>query len=182
MNGMSLGQSASDRKHAPRDAVKLGPRSGGAVPPTRSVRMAWHALRGLALGCLMVLAGCDQLGIESPQKATERQMADAKAVGGACRHAMRAIEDCYVLNAKADKASVFQGWRDMDEYMRENKLEGVVPVVPRPPTPAQLKASAAAAAAASAAAEEDGGDAVTAKDGKGAKADAKAETKGHSAH
>ena len=45
---------------------------------------------------------------------------------------MRAIEDCYVLNPKADKSSVFAGWREMDEYMRENKLEGVAPVVPRP--------------------------------------------------
>jgi hypothetical protein len=79
-----------------------------------------------------LLAGCDQLGIETPQKATERQVADARAVGSACRHALRAIEDCYTLNPKAEKASVFAGWREMDEYMRENKLEGVAPVVPRP--------------------------------------------------
>lgn len=78
------------------------------------------------------LAACDQLGIDTPQKAAERQVADAKAVGSACRHALRAIEDCYTLNPKADKASVFAGWREMDEYMRENKLEGVAPVVPRP--------------------------------------------------
>lgn len=85
--------------------------------------------------CLSLGAGlsaCDQLGIETPQKAAERQVADAKAVGSACRHALRAIEDCYTLNPKADKASVFAGWREMDEYMRENKLEGVAPVVPRP--------------------------------------------------
>jgi len=88
--------------------------------------------RRLALG----LSGCDQFGIETPEKAAERQIADAKAIGGACRHAMRAIEDCYILNPKAEKSSVFAGWRDMDEYMRENKLEGVAPVVPRPPPPA----------------------------------------------
>ena len=58
--------------------------------------------------------------------------ADGKAIGSACRHAMRAIEDCYVLNPKAQKAAVYAGWREMDEYMRENKLEGVAPVVPRP--------------------------------------------------
>lgn len=78
------------------------------------------------------LSGCDQLGIDTPQKAAERQMAEAKAIGSACRHALRAIEDCYTLNPKADKSSVFGGWREMDEYMRENKLEGVAPVVPRP--------------------------------------------------
>lgn len=93
--------------------------------------------RRCALVCLLLtagpwLAGCDQLGIETPQKAAERQLADAKAVGSACRHALRAIEDCYTLNPKADKASVFAGWREMDEYMRENKLEGISPVVPRP--------------------------------------------------
>jgi hypothetical protein len=87
----------------------------------------------------LLLSGCDQLGIETPQKMAERQQAEARAVGSACRHALRAIEDCYTLNPKADKAAVFGGWREMDEYMRENKLEGVAPVVPRP----SLAASAA---------------------------------------
>ena len=97
---------------------------------------ALRVIRRAMWSCLLVIApalsGCDQLGVETPQKAAERQMAEAKAVGSACRHALRAIEDCYVLNPKADKSSVFSGWREMDEYMRENKLEGVVPVVPRP--------------------------------------------------
>ena len=53
-------------------------------------------------------------------------------IGSACRHAGRAIEDCYVLNAKAQRAAVFAGWREMDEYMRENKIDTVAPVVPRP--------------------------------------------------
>lgn len=79
---------------------------------------------------LTLLAACDQLGIESPQKELERKEADAKAVGSACRQAGRAIEDCYNLNPKAAKASVFGGWREMDEYMRENKLEVVTPTVP----------------------------------------------------
>ena len=79
-----------------------------------------------------LLAGCDQLGIESASATQARTEADAKAIGSACRHAMRAIEDCYTLNPKADKAAAYAGWREMDEYMRENKLEGVAPVVPRP--------------------------------------------------
>lgn len=100
--------------------------------------------KGVLLLCaLMAVAGCDQLGIETPQKAAERQLADAKAVGGACRHALRAIEDCYTLNPKADKSAVYDGWREMDEYMRENKLEGIVPVVPRPAPSAPKPASAA---------------------------------------
>ena len=104
----------------------------------------------LLLACAALLAGCDQLGIESPEAATARKEAEGKAVGGACRHAGRAIEDCYVLNKKADKAAVFAGWRDMNDYMRENKIDAVKPELP-PPALAAASAAAARAAAASAA-------------------------------
>jgi hypothetical protein len=103
-------------------------------------RLIWLAL---PLWTLTGLSGCDQLGIETPAKTAERMATEAKAVGSACRHAMRAIEDCYTLNPKADKAAVFGGWREMDEYMRENKLEGVAPVVPRPPDAASKPKKAA---------------------------------------
>jgi hypothetical protein len=129
------------------------------------------------VGCAISLSGCDQLGIETPVKVAEREHADAKAVGGACRHALRAIEDCYVLNPKADKSAVYEGWREMDEYMRENKLEGVVPVVPRP------AASAASAPKKKAPAEDDGAEDAPADDAPAdepsAKAAAKAHGKGH---
>jgi hypothetical protein len=88
----------------------------------------------LALPLLAVLSACEQLGIDDPTKVAAAKEADGRAIGSACRHAMRAIEDCYVLNPKAQKAAVYAGWREMDEYMRENKLEGVAPVVPRPGT------------------------------------------------
>ena len=76
---------------------------------------------------LTLLAGCDMLGIESPEKVAATREADGKAVGGACRHAGRAIEDCYALNKKADRAAVFAGWREMNDYMRENKIDEVRP-------------------------------------------------------
>ncbi|GAB4566484.1 MAG: hypothetical protein Tsb007_39360 [Rhizobacter sp.] len=72
------------------------------------------------------LSGCDLFG-DSAEKLAAAKEAEGKAIGGACRHAGRAIEDCYVLNKKADKASVFAGWRDMNDYMRENKIEAVPP-------------------------------------------------------
>jgi hypothetical protein len=81
----------------------------------------------LLLAAALFLAGCDQLGIESTQAVAERREADGKAVGGACRHAGRALEDCYALNRKADRAAVFAGWREMNDYMRENKIEVVAP-------------------------------------------------------
>ena len=81
---------------------------------------------------LLLLSGCDQLGIEDPAKVAAAKEADGKAIGSACRHANRAIEDCYTLNPKAQRAAVFSGWKEMDAYMRENKIEGIAPVVPRP--------------------------------------------------
>lgn len=80
---------------------------------------------------LLLLGACEPLGIPDPAKEAAAKEAEGKAIGSACRHAMRAIEDCYTLNPRAQKAAVYQGWREMDEYMRENKLEGVAPVVPR---------------------------------------------------
>ncbi len=83
----------------------------------------------LLLAAALLVSGCDMLGIESAQALAERREADGKAVGGACRHAGRAIEDCYALNRKADRAAVFAGWREMNDYMRENKIEAVAPQV-----------------------------------------------------
>jgi hypothetical protein len=74
-----------------------------------------------------LLAGCEQLGVEFVEKPAVMREADGKAIGGACRHAGRAIEDCYTIYKKADRAAVFAGWRDMNDYMRENKIEAVAP-------------------------------------------------------
>lgn len=102
-----------------------------AVPAARgrSRRRLSLGLLPPAVGVMLLLSGCDQLGIEDPAKVAAAKEAEGKAIGGACRNAMRAIEDCYALNPKAQKAAVYDGWREMDEYMRENKLEGTRPVV-----------------------------------------------------
>jgi hypothetical protein len=96
-----------------------------------------------ALSMLTVLVGCDQLGIESPAVVAAKQEAEGKAVGAACRHAGRAIEDCYTLNRKVDKGAMFAGWREMNDYMRENKIEVVAPVLPPPGAPASAPKAAA---------------------------------------
>lgn len=88
-------------------------------------------LLSLALAAVS-LVGCDLFG-DSAEKVAAAREAEGRAIGGACRHAGRAIEDCYALNKKADKASVFAGWRDMNDYMRENKIDAVAPQLgPRP--------------------------------------------------
>jgi hypothetical protein len=87
-----------------------------------------------------LLGGCDLFGGESPEVVAARRESEGKAIGGACRHAGRAIEDCYALNRKADKAAVFAGWREMNDYMRENKMEAVAPATSPAPAESQAKA------------------------------------------
>ncbi len=88
----------------------------------------------------LLLAGCDLLGLEPASAAAARKESEGKAIGGACRHAGRAIEDCYTLNKRAEKSAVFNGWREMNDYMRENKIDTVSPQIP---TPALLAAKQA---------------------------------------
>lgn len=78
----------------------------------------------LAIGTLL-LPGCEMLGIETPAQQLARKEAEGKAIGSACRHAVRSIEDCFRSNPKAGKAAVFEGWKDMDAYMRENEIVGM---------------------------------------------------------
>ena len=88
----------------------------------------------IAAALLISLAGCDmiqqQMGIEDPIAKAARADAEGKAVGGACRQSGRAIEDCYSIYSWLPKAPIYEGWRDMDPSMRDNKLETVVPQLP----------------------------------------------------
>ena len=86
----------------------------------------------LLISLASLLAGCDMLGIESASAVSAKREGEGKAVGSACRHAGRALEDCYVLNKRADKGAVFAGWREMNDYMRENKIEEITPQLPPP--------------------------------------------------
>ena len=84
----------------------------------------------VALLIPFALGACEQLGIPDPQKQAAAAEAEGRAIGGACRHAGRALEDCYTLNPAAGKAAVFEGWRTMNDYMTENKIEVVPPSLP----------------------------------------------------
>ena len=93
----------------------------------------------LLILALLTLSGCDQvaqkMGMEDPAKKEARLEPDGKAVGSGCRQSGRAIEDCYAIYSWLPKSAVFAGWREMDEYMRENKLETIVPQLPPPEGP-----------------------------------------------
>jgi len=101
---------------------------------------------------LLFLAGCDQvnqkLGLEDPAKKEATQQAEGKAVGSACRQSGRAIEDCYSIYSWLPKASIYEGWKEMDAYMRENQLETVAPQLPPPESPSAAKKRKKAEAAA----------------------------------
>lgn len=101
-----------------------------------------RCLRGALLVplCGVLLTGCEQLGIEDPAKIAEAKEAEGRAIGGACRHSGRALEECYKLNGKALKAAIYAGWRDMDAYMRENNIA----VVPSSGTSGSVKKAPAA--------------------------------------
>ena len=93
-----------------------------------------RALLALVTLAPLWLAGCDLLGIESATVTAAKREAEGKAVGAGCRHAARSVEQCYSLNKRADKASVFAGWKEMNEYMAENKIEAVPPPAENAPT------------------------------------------------
>jgi hypothetical protein len=80
--------------------------------------------RALITTTLLLLSGCEIPGL-GPDPRIAKKEADAKAIGSACRHGLRGIEDCYRQNEDISKSDIFTGWKDMDLYMRENKIEGV---------------------------------------------------------
>ncbi len=88
---------------------------------------------------VIALTACDQIGQKlgpaDPAKQEERLETEATAAGSACRQSGRAIEDCYSIYGWLPKAGIYAGWREMDEYMRENKLETVAPQLPPPEPP-----------------------------------------------
>ena len=98
----------------------------------------------------LTLTGCDQvsqkLGMEDPAKKEARLEPEAKAVGSACRHSGRAIEDCYSIYSWLPKSGIYAGWREMDSYMRENEIETSPPQLPPPEPPSLGKKKKKAAA------------------------------------
>ncbi len=97
-----------------------------------------HASLTLLLLCAAsLLAGCEALGIETATQVAAKKEAEARAIGSACRHAVRSIEACFGSYPRAGKAAVFAGWREMDEYMRENAIVGM-PAEPSPVRPAPV--------------------------------------------
>lgn len=91
----------------------------------------------ILFGSLLLSACGDQVAavLEGQEARAERYHEEGKAVGNACRHAGRAIEDCYTIYNWLPRSGIFEGWREMDKYMRKYSLEGVKPILPPPENP-----------------------------------------------
>lgn len=121
------------------------------MPPMPGRLLLSPVLTALLAAALLCLGGCDiiqqQMGVEDQAAKAARIDAEGKAVGGGCRQSGRAIEDCYAIYSWLPKSSVYEGWRDMDAYMRENKLETVEPQLPPAPPPGARRRAAPAESA-----------------------------------
>ncbi|MGD1826473.1 Lipoprotein [Chromobacterium violaceum] len=79
--------------------------------------------RLLLLACALLLGGCNYVN-----SVTGLSKDSDKAIGAACRQTGRSLEECYQRNPNADKAFIYAGWREMNEYMAKNKLETMEPL------------------------------------------------------
>lgn len=60
---------------------------------------------------------------ESPKQQQERLTQEAVAAGSGCRQVGRSIENCFERYEKLPRAGILSGWREMDDYMRTNKMD-----------------------------------------------------------
>ena len=68
------------------------------------------------------------LGVEMPDPTDKAALGQAiGAEFGAYQAGLagRSIESCFQTNPRAGKAAVFAGWREMDQYMRDNNVVGM---------------------------------------------------------
>jgi hypothetical protein len=67
---------------------------------------------------LFLLAGCDKL-----TGAADQKIADAEAIGFACRVSGKTPEDCMKENEAQSPSSVLDGWKSADEDIKSGKLD-----------------------------------------------------------
>ncbi len=66
----------------------------------------------------LVLSGCDKL-----TGAADQKIADAEAVGFACRVAQKQPEDCMKENEAQSPSSLLDGWKSADEDIKAGRLD-----------------------------------------------------------
>lgn len=102
-----------------------------------------------ALVCVLfglLLAGCDKFSGAADQK-----IADAEAIGFACRVAQKQPEACMKENETQSPSSILDGWRSADEDIKAGKIDPSLSNAAAPEASAENAAEPAAPAAAPAA-------------------------------
>lgn len=77
--------------------------------------------QSILLVAIFALSGCEYL----KDNTEEIAMNNAKAIGAGCRQVGTPLVECYSSNGKVIKAGIFTGWKEMDQYMRENNIPTV---------------------------------------------------------
>ncbi len=85
----------------------------------------------LVLTATLLMSGCNWIGNVSGLNRDAN-----KAIGAGCRQSGRSLETCYLKNPDADRAQVYAGWKEMNEYMAKNNLQTMAPP-PEPPPAAK---------------------------------------------
>jgi hypothetical protein len=98
-----------------------------------------------ALACVtlaLLLAGCEQFSGAADQK-----IADAEAIGYACRVAQKQPEACMKENETQSPSSILDGWRSADEDIKAGKLDPSLSNAASPAAEAGVPAAAETPAA-----------------------------------
>lgn len=76
----------------------------------------------LVIPFVLSLSACDYLDLNGEQE-LQKTLKNSNAIGAGCKQSGKSLESCYQENTKANKAAVYDGWKAMDEYMRENNMK-----------------------------------------------------------
>lgn len=82
------------------------------------------------LGVMLLLLGLT--GCERLNEIANQAKLNGRAIGAACRHSGRALEDCFQRNPRIGKADIYAGWKEMNEYMGTKKIDVVAPPPDKP--------------------------------------------------
>ncbi|HSI22209.1 MAG TPA: hypothetical protein VK959_04225 [Methylophilaceae bacterium] len=74
--------------------------------------------RASVLFLLLALTGCDKL-----TGAADQKIADAEAIGFACRVSQKTPEACMKENEAQSPSSILDGWKSADEDIKAGKLD-----------------------------------------------------------
>lgn len=93
--------------------------------------------RASLLLMLLALAGCDRL-----TGAADQKIADAEAIGFACRVSHKAPEACMKENEAQSPSSILEGWKMADEDIKAGKLDPTMSGMTSRPSAEAASASA----------------------------------------